>query len=105
MQIGRAAQITEVIWLKLVYRECEKLRKTLHNLKWVKIVPPLDDVTVEYMKLKNTMKTVYEQIINWKKDNAKLKKAIESNPNTKTSGIPYICLLSVALWLDTTTIA
>ena len=81
------------------------LRKTLHNWKWVKIVPPLDDVTVEYTKLKNMMKTVLRADNQLKKDDAKLEKAIESNPNTKISGISYIHILSVALWLDTTTIA
>ena len=74
-----------------------RLRITLHNWKWVKIVPPFYDVTVEYTKLKN-MKTVLGADNQLKKDDAKLEKAIESNPNTKISGISYIHILSVAFY-------
>ena len=51
----------------------------------------------EYTKLKNMMKTVLRADNQLKKDDAKLEKAIESNPNTKFSGISYIHILSVAL--------
>ena len=51
------------------------------------------------------MKTVLRADNQLKKDDAKLKKAIESNPNTKISGISDIPVLSVVLRLDTTTIA
>ena len=62
-------------------------------------------MTVEYIKLKNVMKTVLRADNQLKKDDAKLKKAIESNPNTKIGGISEIRVFTVALRLDTTTIA
>ena len=80
---GQLKSLKCVNSLKLVCPECEKLRKTLHNLKRVKIIPPMDDATVENIKLKNTIKTVLRENNQLKKDNAKLKKAIESNPLSK----------------------
>ena len=64
--------------------ECEKLRKNSHNLKRVKIVPLTDYIViVENIKLQNTIKTILREKNQLKKDNAKVKKAIESNPLSK----------------------
>ena len=48
--------------IKVSMSECEKLRKTSHNLKRVKIVPPIDYIViVESIKLKNTIKVILRE--------------------------------------------
>ena len=70
--------------IKVSMSECEKLRKTSHNLKRVKIVPLIDYIViVENIKLQNTIKTILSKKNQLKKDNAKVKKSIESNPLSK----------------------
>ena len=62
----RSNHVCELI--KVSMSECEKLRKTLHNLKRVKIVPPMDYIViVENLKLKNTIKTILREKTQFKK--------------------------------------
>ena len=86
----RTNHVCELI--KVSMSECEKLRKTLHNLKRVKIVPPIDYIViVESIKLKNTIKVILREKNQLKKDNAKEKKAIESDPQSKLQNrIPHL---------------
>ena len=73
----RTNHVCELI--KVSMSECEKLRKTLHNLK-----------RVENIKLKNTIKVILREKNRLKKDNTKEKKAIESNPQSKLQNrIPH----------------
>ena len=54
--------------IKISMSGCEKLRKTLHNLKRVKIVPPMDYIViVESLKLKNKIKTILREKTQFKK--------------------------------------